>query len=415
MPSRIRWSLAALLAAATSTTQAGFVLFHMQGEPGKRQLFYANISDVRDRTPVEDILNPLSIKELPVVVVYEAADAPEWSEMRLQFECSSKYRQITMAEHRKARERQKKTGEDVQTQVVVDGWNDPSTWNAPVKMRMGPMSNKVSRTDLTSQPLPETQWASVGSASMLKAQKFACQQEDVNAALQAAIRNNSFDQQIFNDGLKKIGLLDGVQALEARSVPALLDLSWKTLWAGSPRPDPSGLWSKKVTPEQQAKYQAELAAIQAQMNTAVDKVNETYLPKLKKMQAEREFVEAAAKIRGNRDLSRLESSALMVWLGRDETEVGKKMGAPRITQTGELKFLGYGQSFDNTSAVVHVPSGQVFESGVRTSCDAQFVMLQDKEKIWRVADIRVSASSNRLGVSACNGLLTTPDVEAAGS
>lgn len=414
MHARTARTLAALLAGATTSAHAGFALFHMQGEPGKRQLFYANITDVRDRTPVEDVLGQLSTKELPVVVVYEAADAPEWSEMRLQFECTAKYRQISMAEHRKARERQKETGEPVQTMVVVDGWNDPAKWHAPVKMRMGPMSSKVSRADLSAQPLPETQWTTVGSAVMLKAQKLACQQEDVNAALSAAIQDGHFDNQIFNDGLKKIGLLDGVQALEARSVPALLDLSWKTLWAGSPRPDPSGLWSKKVTPEQQAKHEAELAAIQKQMNTAVDKVNETYLPKLKKMQAEREFVEAAAKVRGNRDLSRLESSALMVWLGRDETEVGKKMGAPRITQAGELKFLGYGQSFDNTSAMVHVPSGQVFEQGVRTSCDAQFVMLQDKEKIWRVADIRVSASSNQLGVRACDGLLTTPDVQPAG-
>jgi hypothetical protein len=64
--------------------------------------------------------------------------------------------------------------------------------------------------------------------------------------------------------------------------------------------------------------------------------------------------------------------------------------------------------------MVHVPSGRVSEQGVRTHCEAQFVMLQDKENIWRVADVRIAGSSNQLGINPCHGLLTVPEVPTAG-
>ena len=111
----------------------------------------------------------------------------------------------------------------------------------------------------------------------------------------------------------------------------------------------------------------------------------------------------------NRPLKLIYLPPVMVWLAREETEVSAKLGAPAITQSGNLKLLGYGQSFDNTSAMMHVPSGQVFEQGVRTSCEAQFVMLQDKQNTWRVADIRIAGASNQISINPCEDLLTTPD------
>ena len=407
------WLGLSLLAMLSNAAHAGWVLFHQQGVIGKREAYFAEITRVADRTEMDSVLGRNSVKELPVMVVYESAAAPEWSELKLHFECVNKRRERSADEFWKAERAARKQGKKADLMVENESWNDPAKWQEPVNMRIAARSYNVPRVDLSNQPLPETSWAKDASAPMIKAQKFACQEEDVRNALQVAINNGQFDVGRFNVELQKIGLIEPVHPLEAKTGIALLDLSWNVLWKGSKRPDPSGFWVKKLSPEEKARNDAQYAAIRKQMDDAVQKVDETYLPRLKKMQAEREFVEAAGKVRGNRALSNLEASALMVWLAREESEVGEKMGAPNVTQTGNLKFLGYGQSFDNTSAMVHVPSGQVFEQGVRTNCEVQFVMLQDKEQVWRVADIRVSASTNRLGISACDDLLTVPDVPPA--
>jgi hypothetical protein len=409
-----------LLAALSNTAFAGWVLFHQQGESGRREAYFADITRTTERTEVDamlgkssDVMARTSLWEMPVVVVHESATAPEWTELKLQFECLNKYRVLSYSEAQKAAKAARQEGRPYSSSVVVDGWNDPAKWNDPVNMRVAARSYTVPRVDLSNRPLPETDWTKDARAPMIKAQKFACQGEDVRSALQAAINNGQFDAGRFNAELQKIGLLEPVHALEAKTVLDLLNLSWNVLWKGSKRPDPSGLWVKKLSPQEKARNDARYAAIQKQMDDAVQKTNEKYLPKLKKMQAEREFVAAAAKVRGNRALSKMEASALMVWLSHEESEVSAKMGAPNITQSGNLKFLGYGQSFDNTSAMVHVPSGRVLEQGVRTSCEAQFVMLQDKEKLWRVADVRIAGASNQLGINPCQGLLTVPDVPAA--
>jgi hypothetical protein len=402
-----------LLAALSNSAVAGWVLFHQQGEPGQREAYFSEITRSTERTEMDRIQGNTSVWELPVLVVHESAAAPEWTELKLQFECASKYRALSYGEAQKAA-KARQEGKPHSPSVMADGWNDPARWNDPVNMRIAARSYTVPRVDLSNRPLAETPWARDARAPMIKAQKFACQGEDVRNALQAAINNGQFDAGRFNAELQKIGLLEPVHALEARTAIALLDLSWNVLWKGSKRPDPSGLWVKKLSPQEKARNEAQYAAIQKQMDDAVQKTDEKYLPKLKQMQAERAFVEAAAKVRGKRSLSNMEASALMVWLAHEESEVAGKMGAPAVTQSGNLKFLGYGQSFDNTSAMVHVPSGRVSEQGVRTHCEAQFVMLQDKENIWRVADVRIAGSSNQLGINPCHGLLTVPEVPTAG-
>jgi hypothetical protein len=369
-----------LLAALSNSAVAGWVLFHQQGERGQREAWFSEITRATERTGMDRIQGNTSVWELPVLVVHESATAPEWSELKLQFECQNKHQ---------------------------------ASWNDPVNVRVAARSYTVPRVDLSNRPLAETPWARDARAPMIKAQKFACQGEDVRNALQAAMSQGPFDVGHFNTELQKIGLAEPVHPLEARTAVALLDLSWNVLWKGSKRPDPSGLWVKKLSPQERARNEAQYAAIQKQMDDAVQTTNEKYLPGLKKMQAEHGFVEAAAQVRGNRSLSKMEASALMVWLAREESEVAARMGAPAVTQSGNLKFLRYDQSFDNTSAMVHVPSGRVLEQGVRTHCEAQFVMLQDTGNVWRVADVRIDGSSSQLGINPCQGLLTVPDVPAA--
>lgn len=409
-----------LLATLSPSAMAGWVLFHQQGQPGQREAYFAEITRTTERTEVDQMLGTgngaqarTSVWEMPVMVVHESANAPEWSELKLQFECLNKYRALTYNESRNAA-RARQEGKPQSPSLIAEGWNDPARWNDPVNMRIAARSYTVPRSDLSNRPLAETPWAKDARAPMLKAQKLACQDEDVRQALQAATSQGALDVNRFNSELQKIGLLETVHPLEAKTGVALLDLSWNVLWKGSKRPDPSGFWVKKLSPQNKARNEAQYAAIQKQMDDAVQKTNETHLPQIRKMQAEQAFVEAAAKVRGQRSLNNMEAAAVMAWLAYEESEVAARMGAPVITQSGNLKFLGYNQSFDNSSAMVHVPSGRVMEQGVRTSCEAQFVMLQDKERVWRVADIRIAGSSNQPGVNPCRGLLTVPDVPPGG-
>ena len=379
-----------LLAALSNTAAAGWVLFHQEGQPGQREAYFTEITRATERTGMDSMLGPTSVWELPVLVVHESAAAPEWTELKLQFQCMNRHRAPSYGEAQKA-----------------------ARWNDPVTMRIAAHSYTVPRVDLSNRPLAETPWAREARAPMIKAQKFACQGEDVRHALQTAMSQGPFDVGRFNTELQKIGLVEPVHPLEARTAVALLDLSWNVLWKGSKRPDPSGLWVKKLSPQEKARNEAQYAAIQKQMDDAVQTSNERYLPGLRQMQAEHGFVEAAARVRGTRSLSKMEASALMVWLAREESEVAARMGAPTVTQSGKLKFLRYDQSFDNSSAMVHVPSGRVLEQGVRTHCEAQFVMLQDAGNVWRVADVRIDGSSSRPGINPCQGLLTVPDVPSA--
>jgi hypothetical protein len=231
-----------LLSALSNPTYAGWVLFHQQGETGKREAYFAEITRIAERTEIDNMMGATSIWELPVMVVHEAATAPEWRELKLQFECQST---------------------PYSSSANVDGWNDP------VNMRIAARSYIVPRVDLSNRPLPETQWARDNRVPMIKAQKFACLEEAVRNALQVSIAQGQFDINRFNTELQNIGLVEPVHPLEARTAIDLLDLSWNVLWKGSKRPDPSGLWVKKLSPQEKARNEAQYAAIQKIMDDAV--------------------------------------------------------------------------------------------------------------------------------------------------
>ncbi len=173
-----------LLLTLMSNADANWALFHQQGKVGQREAGYAQITRVTDRTEVEDMLGKgndimakTSIKELPIIVVYESVTAPEWDELKLQFECLNKYRVLSYSEAEKAAKKARQEGKQYSSSVIVDGWNDPQRWNDPVKMRIAPRSYTVPRVDLSNRPISQTQWALNNNAAMIKAQKFACQDD----------------------------------------------------------------------------------------------------------------------------------------------------------------------------------------------------------------------------------------------
>ena len=404
-----------LLLTLMSNADANWVLFHQQGKVGQREAWYAQITRVTDRTEVEDMLGKgndimakTSIKELPIIVVYESVTAPEWDELKLQFECLNKYRVLSYSEAEKAAKKARQEGKQYSSSVIVDGWNDPQRWNDPVKMRIAPRSYTVPRVDLSNRPIQQTQWALNSNAAMIKAQKFACQDEDVRLTLQESTANGQWNAEAFNSGLQKIGLQEAVHPLESKTVIDLLNLSWNVLWKGSKRADPSGLWVKKLSPEEKARYDLQYAAIEKQMKKQVEAAQNFGQPIIEQHQAELEFLEIVRKVRGDRQVGQEERTLLSVWQGRPEEQVGASMGSPQISEVGGLRFLNYQSSFDNRSALVSAASGRVLSTqGASGSCRISFITAMDQKKNWRVADIRID-SQGEVGGGVCRDLWRTP-------
>ncbi len=405
-----------LLMAFANSASAGWVLFHQQGKVGQREAWYAEITRVSDRTEVENMLGKngevmakTSIKELPLIVIYESINAPEWNELKVQFECLNKYRVLTYSEAQQAAKIARQEGKPFSSSVIVDGWNDPQKWKNPVNMRVAARSYTVPRIDLSNRPIPQTQWTLDSSAAMIKAQKFACQEEDVRSTLRDSTAKGQFNTEIFNSGLQKIGLQEAIHPLESTTVIDLLNLSWDVLWKGSKRADPSGLWVKKLSPEEKARYEAQYAAIEKQMQKQVAAAQGFAQPIIEQHQEEQDFLEIVRKVRGNRQVTQEESTLLSVWQGKPEEQVGTSMGAPQVSETGGLRFLNYQSAFDNRSALVSAASGRVLSTqGASGSCRISFITALDRKKTWRVADIRID-SQGEVGGGVCRNLWRTPE------
>lgn len=359
-------------------------LVHIQGEEGNREAYFANFTVVFDRTPVDKVLGPIHVKQLDTTIVYESADKPEFSELRLQFECVVKY--------------------------AYDGKTIPKqpAFDAPVKVRVGEGSWKLRREDLKNEDLPAGDWRTSSSPVLLKLHKIACNEDVMRSAVIKAAKANNME--IFKDEMGKIGLPKDLQLVGQQISSEYMDFAWVVLWNGTKRPDPSGKWSRRPTKKEMEEYHAKMAAVQKQYDQLAAGIKPQLEANIKNMDAEFSFHKIAADVRGGRRLSTNETHMLAVWEGKTETDVGAKMGAPIVSSAGNLRFLSYGQEFDNR-VVVGNRQGAVWEEGLYENCNVQFVMHPDTKKVSRVADVRIWTNSNQIGqvMFACDGLLEVPN------
>jgi hypothetical protein len=361
------------------------VLVHIQGEEGSREAYFADILVVMDRTPVDKLFGPMRVKQLDTTVVYESPDKPEFSSLRLQFECVVK--------------------------ETLDGKNIPKqpAFDAPVKVRIGEFSWKLRREDLKDEKLPAGDWRTSSSLVLLKLQKIACNDDVLRSAIikTAKAKDNG---EIFRSEIPKIGLPSDLQLVGSGNAADQLDFAWSVLWSGAKRPDPSGKWSRRPTKKETEEYQAKMAQIQKQYDQLVADIKPQIEANLKQMDAEFTFHKIAAGIRGGRKLSRNETHMLAAWEGKTEQDVAAQMGAPIVSSAGNLHFFSYGQEFDNR-VIVGNRQGAVWEEGLYEHCNVQYVLHPDDKKVFRVADVRIWANSNRIGqvVFACDGLLEVPN------
>lgn len=370
------------LFAAPAFAQSALV--HIQGEVGSREAYFANFAVVLDRTPMDKVLGPTRVRQLDTTIVYESADKPEFSELRLQFECVVKH--------------------------AYDGKHIPKqpAFDAPVKVRVGEGSWKLRREDIKSEDLPAGDWRTSSSPVLLKLHKIACNEDVMRSAMIKAAKDNN-NMEIFRNEVVKIGLPRDLQLVGQQVSAEYMQLAWAVLWNGAKRPDPTGGWSRRPTKKQEDEFRAKMDQMQKQYDQIASGIKPKLEAQIQEMNAEDAFKKIAADIRGGRELSKKEFHMLMVWEGKTETDVGATLGAPIVSEAGKLRFLSYGKEFDNR-VIVGNAQGAVWEQGFREHCNVQFVMHPDTKNVSRVVDVRVWATSSQIAqvMFACDGLLEVP-------
>lgn len=374
--------LGTFLVATEAFAQSALV--HLQGETGSREAYFANFAVVLDRTPADKVLGPTRVRQLDTTIVYESADKPEFSELRLQFECVVKH--------------------------AYDGKNVPKqpAFDAPVNVRVAEGSWKLRREDIKSEDLPAGDWRTSSSPVLLKLHKVACNEDVMRSAMIKAGKDNN-NMEIFRNEIVKIGLPKDLQLVGQQVSVEYMQFAWAVLWSGATRPDPTGGWSRRPTKKQEEEFRTKMDQMQKQYDQIAAGITPKLEASIKEMDNESEFEKIAADIRGGRTLSKNEFHMLTVWKGKTETDVGATLGAPIVSEAGKLRFLSYGKEFDNRVVVGNM-QGAVWQEGFRENCNVQFVMHQDAKNVSRVVDVRIWESSSRIGqvVIACGGLLEVP-------
>ena len=367
-------------------------LFHMQGDVGNREAYYTDFSIVFDRTPMDKVLGPTSVKQLDVIAVYESAQKPEFSFLRIQFECPVKY--------------------------AYDGKHIPKQLGPkdPVKFKIAPISYNLPRENLkTTKDIPESQWQTGATPVLLKASKFACNNEEINNIVRNTLKKSestkSFDIEYFRSELPKVGLTKDVILMPQADPTSLLLKTWSNYWLETKHHDPTGAWNRKATKEDIEQYKIAMAKNQAQLAEIKGKYEKEFMPQIKSMQDKFAFADTAAKVRGKRKMSRSEATLIQVWQAKTEDDVVRKFGNPEYNQTANTHFLNYWKSRDNTSTVVNLANGATWEEGLYARCDMQFVTVPDKDGVYKVADVRVTTESNQAGGARqiCSDIFDVPN------
>lgn len=381
----IRLGAFALTACLTGGAQAGVLMLHGQGVPGDRELYFANVTSIADRTPVDDILGATTTFEIEVIGIYEASAEPDWAVMKLQFECPA--------------------AAPPQWPASRSGKPAAPAVPTPARWRMGERSYRFTR-DADQQPIAPTGWQPLSDPQTTQAGLIACNEIQVKSTLHAAAGTMGVDNVRLRAGLASLGIGEFMWVMDTPLLPKLQDLAWNGLWKAQ---RPGGARERQMSGAELARSRKELERIGQEMEALEAQAQAFSKPHLEADRFEQEFLAKVAQVRGGRQPTQLESSMLTVWLGKPESLVVTRLGgAARISEAGGLRMLDYSDQADTRSATVSAASGRVLEQrGAYMSCNVTYLMAQDSRSAWRVADIRIR-SEGPAG-DMCRSLLDTPE------
>ncbi|QND79590.1 hypothetical protein H4W19_14750 [Pseudoxanthomonas mexicana] len=181
--------LACLVAGLAFPTQvqALSVIVHYQGAAEDREVYFADMRSFSSQPPEDMAATGTRVRALPVTVVYENPNKPEFVYMELFFKCPE--RSGPDQEGRTAAEDRQATGR-----------------RDTVTFQIGPGSYLLRRADLKTEHVPQSDWKMSDAPMLSKAGILACNHLQVDQALRAAIKNDSFDVDGFGQRIAKLGL-----------------------------------------------------------------------------------------------------------------------------------------------------------------------------------------------------------------
>lgn len=375
------WLALALGVCVAAPAHAAAVLFHAEGDAGARKVFFANTSSFADRTPMDAILGDVSVVEIEVIGVNEAASEPDWTAVKLQFECPVPP-PPQMGRRAKA--------------------SPPPP--AARRVRVAERGYGMSRA-ARELSVPATGWGPVTLPVMQRAGMLACNEVRVKQAEATASQGPTFDNRAFNTAIAPLGLGTVTWVMETTNVLKLRDLAWMGVWK---TPRPKGPGDRVLSDAELARSRAALEQVGKEMQRLDAEAQAFAQPRLQQMRTEDAFRTRAAAIRGKGPVNELEQAMLNAWVFVPEARVTERIrGTPRVSEAGGLRYFTYSDAADTRSATVEVGSGRVVQqNGAFTACDVTFVTMPDDAGAWRVADVRVEADGPAGGM--CRDLLNTP-------
>ena len=377
--------LAAGVAAIAFATPAAAnrLVLDIQGMSPNRVIVYAD-EYASDRTPIGD-QGPISIKEIELVTVYEAADKPYWTETDIQFQCPNPVFAANSGKRKKANEK----------------WVLPPATSAQLRLVNGRTRSKQKGD---SDPLQPTDWQSTSSYPMMRAYRLACQEVELNHAIVASAKDGMIVQSLVTKNLAALGVDGVMMAPIGYDWREAAEFTWAHFWNDVPKP--SIMASRKLTPAEQAEFEARIRSFETALPAARQKAEGI----INDFQAESAFVTKAAELRGKRKLSRSEQILLNIWLYKTEQEVVASNGPPSVDNAGGIRFLSYGRAYDNRVMWQNVRSGGTMVTGGYDHCNVRYVLIPDDKGMLRVADVTVSRDRDGglAGTNACADIMNVP-------
>ena len=383
MKKRALFSLVLLGALVTpGKLYALSVIVQYQGAPDDREIYFADVRTMVNRTSPDMVGSGIEIREIPVTVVYENAKKPEFAHMQLQFKCPDRFVL------------------DKEKRALSENKGSVHAGDA-VTFRIASGSYLLRRSDLKTEPMPETDWKTSSVPMLTKAGTLACNHIEIDQALHAAIKNDSFDFAGFGKRIAKLGLPADMAVIGETLPSEYLDFAWETLWwdkvADGKRPDPTGRWSTPVSEADKQAAMARLKQKQQELEAGTASLQASLLQSIKNnkadMKADPEYAQSAGKHPDGSKMNKREKKLMAVFGGRPEQEVVDTMGTPDdFNQSNGTRFLRYSAWWEQQGVTVYGAQGVIGgDAGGYAECFSEFRIRRDTSGDWRVDDIIVRA------------------------
>lgn len=355
-------------------------ILQYEGEVDDRVAYFADIRVILNRTPPSQIMGPTEIREIGITAVYENANKPEFVHMRLQFQCPNAFSM------------------DMATRKFTENKNKVRTGDT-VTFRIGPGSYKLRRSDLKSEPVPESDWKTSSAPMLSKAGIIACNDIEIDKALHAANKGKDFDFDSLGKRFAKLGLPADMPVIGEVLPSEVLDFAWSNFWydkvlAGK-RPDPSGKWAKPLSEADRQAAIEKLKRKQQELEAGTASIRARMLAGIKKteseIKADLEVAKNAGKHPDGSKMNKYEAKLAAVFIGQPEQKVVDIMGNPEgFNQVANTRFLRYSAWWEQQGVTVYGAQGVVGgDPGGYAECYAEFRIQPNVQGEWRVDDIIV--------------------------